>query len=368
MTRPGPSPRSDRGRPEDRWLSLSLPPDPLRAPGVILLPLRAFLGITFCFAGLQKLANKNFLNSASPASIQAQIIAYERTSPIHRLLAVLAHFGPLVGLGIAFAELAVGLGALLGLWTRLSALLGMAITFGLFLTVSFHSNPYYTGADIVWFFAWTPLLLAGSGGVWSLDAVIEAFVAHRVAGLRRAPDPEDVARRTVVLKGLTAGAVGAGALVFGGIVAAVGRAMGGPAARSTTTPNLGPGAGTSPSTTAAPAPTTTAASSGSKPAGVAIGPARDVPAGGAASFQDPGSGDPALVIQPARGEFVAFDAICPHAGCTVEYAASDGVLVCPCHGSQFSAKSGAVEVGPAQTGLRAIKIAEGSDGQLYVQS
>jgi len=32
----------------------------LRQPGWVLLPLRAFLGFTFCYAGLQKLANPDF--------------------------------------------------------------------------------------------------------------------------------------------------------------------------------------------------------------------------------------------------------------------------------------------------------------------
>jgi len=44
------------------------------APDVLgraLLPLRAFLGFTFCFAGLQKLANPRFFDAADPASIQA---------------------------------------------------------------------------------------------------------------------------------------------------------------------------------------------------------------------------------------------------------------------------------------------------------
>ncbi len=52
--------------------------------------------------------------------------------------------------------------------------------FTLFLTVSFHSSPYYTGADIVFVFAWIPLVLAGSGGVLSLDGVIAARVAERI--------------------------------------------------------------------------------------------------------------------------------------------------------------------------------------------
>jgi len=102
-------------------------------------------------------------------------------------------------------------------------------------------------------------------------------------------------------------------------------------------------------------------------AGTAIGPARDVPIGGAASFQDPTSGDPALVLQPLAGHFVAYDAICPHAGCTVGYSPAAKLLVCPCHGSQFNPDNGHVEVGPATRGLGSIAVSEGPDGQLYVR-
>jgi thiosulfate dehydrogenase [quinone] large subunit len=41
--------------------------------GRALLPLHAFLGFTFCFADLQKLANPRFFDAADPASIQAQL-------------------------------------------------------------------------------------------------------------------------------------------------------------------------------------------------------------------------------------------------------------------------------------------------------
>ena len=142
-----------------------------------MLPLRAFLGFTFCFAGLQKLANPNFLNAASPSSIQAQLIASIRISPLHLLLGHLLRFAVPIGILIALAELAVGLGTLLGLWTRVAAAGGAVLALTLFLTVSFHSSPYYTGADIVFFFAWIPLIVAGSGGVLSLDSVIASRVA-----------------------------------------------------------------------------------------------------------------------------------------------------------------------------------------------
>jgi thiosulfate dehydrogenase [quinone] large subunit len=92
-----------------------------------------------------------------------------------------------------------------------------------------------------------------------------------------------------------------------------------------------------------------------------------VPVGQAASFQDPASGDPAIVIQPQAGTFLAFDAVCPHAGCTVQYDPSAKIIVCPCHGSQFNASTGAVELGPAVTGLARIAIAKGANGQLYAK-
>ena len=154
------------------------PPD-AQVLGRVLLPLRAFLGFTFCFAGLQKLANPRFFDAADPASIQAQLAGAAHRSPIHALISPLTHVAVPLGIVIAFGELAVGVGTLLGLRARLAAAGGVALSLMLFLTVSFHASPYYTGADIVFAFAWTPLLLAGSGPVLSLDAAIADWAARR---------------------------------------------------------------------------------------------------------------------------------------------------------------------------------------------
>lgn len=320
--------------------------------GRALLPLRAFLGFTFCFAGLQKLANPGFFQASNPGSIQAQLTGAARRSPIHALISPLTHLAVPLGLLIAVAELAIGLGTLLGLWQRLAAAGGVALSLMLFLTVSFHASPYYTGADIVFAFAWTPLLLAGGGPLLSADAAIAARARR---GSRRMSAAE-ASRRDVVLKGtVTAVAAGAG-LILGGAVAGLGRLAGGTKNNSGTA-QLSP-------TQSVPAPSASGAG-GSHPAGTAIGPAKDVPVGGSASFADPRTGDPSIVIQATAGKFVAFDAVCPHAGCTVGYDQSAAVIVCPCHGSQFNAASGAVETGPAPTGLNPITIAKGSNGQLY---
>lgn len=334
-------------------------------PSVVLLPLRAFLGVTFLFAGLQKLANPNFFRSASPISIHAQLVAAGRTSPIKGLLHHILSVSTPLGLVIALAEVAIGLGVLAGVMTRVAAIGGMLLAFGLFLTVSFHSSPYYTGADIVFVFAFTPFLIAGAGRFTAMEGV--RWVAQRYQARSLDVLAVDEERRRVVVTGSLAAA----GLILAGLAAGLGRLVGG-TKPPRSGPNLSAGGSTSttvrssPSTTAAPSPaTTTAPKLGGSPNGTKIGPASDVPVGGAASFQDPASGDPAIVIQATAGHFVAFDAVCPHAGCTVGYSSSQKLIVCPCHGSVFNPTSGAVEQGPAPSGLQTIAISEGSDGQLY---
>jgi thiosulfate dehydrogenase [quinone] large subunit len=326
--------------------------------GRALLPLRAFLGFTFCFAGLQKLANPGFFQASNPGSIQAQLAGAVRRSPVHALVSPLTHVAVPLGLLIAIAELAIGIGTLLGLWQRLAAAGGVALSLLLFLTVSFHSSPYYTGADIVFVFAWTPLLLAGAGPVWSADAAIAARARARRGSQQISA--EDASRREVVLKGTMTAMAAVAGLVLSGVVAGLGRLAGGTKNSTTGTPLTAP-----PSSASVPQGPTASGSGAGHPAGTAIGPAKDVPVGGAASFTDPGSGDPSIVIQAKAGKFVAFDAVCPHAGCTVGYDQTAAVIVCPCHGSQFNAVTGAVESGPAPTGLKPITIAEGGNGQLY---
>ncbi|HSZ36392.1 MAG TPA: Rieske (2Fe-2S) protein [Acidimicrobiales bacterium] len=387
--------------------------------GWALLPLRAFLGVTFVFAGLQKLANPGFFNASNPASIQAQLTAAQRISPIHGVLGPISHVSVLVGLVIAFGEVAIGLGTLLGFLARAAAAGGLILSLLLFLTVSYHSHPYYTGSDIVFVFAWMPLVIAGAGGVLSADGVlahrvragmgaepqavtpVDFAVVRRVCGqfedgrcearngqpcapgpcpfLAQQPprarriDQNELDRRTLLATGGAAAALSAVVLVGGGLVAGLGRLFGGSSGGPSTpalgaaTSTAGSTAASSTTTPAADTPsTTTSTAAPSTPSGTKIGPAKDVPVGGAASFQDPSSGDPSLVVQPVAGTYLAFDAVCPHAGCTVDYSSTSRLFVCPCHGSEFNGRTGAVEVGPAQSGLTQLRIAEGSDGQLYV--
>src|SRR3954464_10672064 len=142
--------------------------DRLRQPGWLILPLRAFLGVTFLYASLQKLANPGYLNPSDPQSVVGQMQSLRHVSPIGPLLGLSLHAPTLVGLSIAGGELAVALGVLVGLWTRLAALGGMALSLTFLLTVSWHTTPYYYGSDIVFFFAWMVIALLGAGNVLSL--------------------------------------------------------------------------------------------------------------------------------------------------------------------------------------------------------
>jgi thiosulfate dehydrogenase [quinone] large subunit len=408
--------RRSQGR-DTRWLAFSPPPRALLLAGWALLPLRAFLGFTFLFAGLQKLANPNFFNASNPAGIQAQLIAAQRFSPLHPILGHLLHLATPLGIGIAVGEVAVGLGTLLGLWTRAAAAGGALISLSLFLTVTWQVSPYYTGADLAYIMAWLPLIVAGSGGVLSLDAVIAAKARHdlhepgpetvpiafsavqQVCGQyeegyckarggeecrshgcpflvqHRQSDAEVpvVQRRRLVLGGAAVAAAGVVGAVVIGTAAGVGRAVGGakalpPGERTLTTTGGGSGSTSSGGTGGSTGGTGGSTSSGGGSAsGHKLGPASQVPVGNAASFTDPSSGDPGIVLHLTQDNFVAYDAVCPHAGCTVGYSSAAQILVCPCHGSEFNPTDGGVVQGPASRGLNSIPV-KVTDGELYVDT
>ena len=147
----------------------------LRLQDRILLPLRLFLGITFIYAGIQKLTDPQYFNRSAPGYIGKQIIAFANRSPIHNFLITVAvphatFFGALVALG----EIAIGIGALVGFLLRPASFFGMLLSLMFFLSASWNIYPYFYGADIVFVFAWITLLLAGPlrSGLPTLDAIL----------------------------------------------------------------------------------------------------------------------------------------------------------------------------------------------------
>ena len=382
----------------------------LRQPGWLILPLRGFLAITFIYAGLQKLANPTYLNPNNPSSVVGQMRLLRHVSPIGPLLGLSLHAPTLVGLLIAFGELAVGVGVLLGLWTRLAALGGMALSLTFLLTVSWRTTPYYYGSDIVFLFAWTVLAGFGAGNVLSLDGWLRQR-ARAAAGLRPLPAlvsieaprlreicsrgdvcgirptgacgrqhcgifpvaehlrPQvaaNVDQQRLVLGRRAVLATGLAAVATGGLTAWFGRLAGGTSNGRQSA--LGQGASTpdaQPSTHASAASAKSTPTPGQKLPGTAIGRASQVPVGQAGRFTDPASGNPAYVVHTSGANFVAFSAVCTHAGCTVEYSPSNSQFVCPCHGGTYDARTGQVLAGPPPSPLPPIQV-HVIDGEIRV--
>jgi thiosulfate dehydrogenase [quinone] large subunit len=335
--------------------------------GGSLLVLRAFLGFTFCFAGMQKLANRAFFQASNPSGIQAQI--KDSNTPVGHLVAGSVHIAVFLGIVIAFSELAIGLGTLFGLFSRVAAVGGMLLALSFFLTVSYNDNPYYYGPDIVFVFAWTPLIIGGAGAL-SFDGAFARMKSREVAEASSAATQSvelvetGVSRRVAVAKMATAMLIAGFTLFCGGVSAAAGRVFAKSAGNGETgVPTIGsstttPGKGGSTTQTT----TTTPASVGK---GKLLAASTAVSLGGAAGFTDPFTGLPAYCVQPKSGDFLGFSAVCTHEGCTVQFVKSVEEFQCPCHGSRFSAATGAVLQGPAAAPLPSIEI-KLADGNLYV--
>ena len=135
-----------------------------------LLPLRVFLGVTFIYAGLDKITNSDFMKSSGAGSLGDTMRSVRDSSAIPALVDLALKSPVGFGYAIAFGELAVGLGTLFGLLGRVAALGGALISLSLWLTVSWASDPYYYGNDLAYLMAWLPLVLAGTPYL-SLDAI-----------------------------------------------------------------------------------------------------------------------------------------------------------------------------------------------------
>ncbi|WP_055567594.1 DoxX family protein [Streptomyces atriruber] len=146
-----------------------------------LLPLRIFLGITFIYAGLDKLTDSTFMQASGAGSIGAQMEGVRDISAIPALVDLSLKSPVGFGYAIALGELAVGIGTLIGLFARVAALGGALISLSLWLTVSWYEEPYYYGNDLAYLMAWLPLVLAGAS-VLSVDSL-------RAARRRSTPGP-----------------------------------------------------------------------------------------------------------------------------------------------------------------------------------
>jgi thiosulfate dehydrogenase (quinone) large subunit len=301
--------------------------------------LRAFLGVTFLYAGVQKLLDAGFLHQGSPTYIGTQLEGFAQGTPAAGLMHVLARWPLATGLGVALVETAIGVATLLGVAPIAAAFAGAAINLTLLLSATWHVHPYFLGSDSIYAVAWVALALA----------IREREPATAPARRPVAAVLDGGIGRRQVLRG---GVVGALSVVAVGLAAAfatpvptawqrsVRDTAGGP-------PSSRPSSGPSPST---------APSHELQPRGTTIGNVSDLPVGSAVGFTAPGIG-PAALVRLADDRIVAYSRICTHAGCEVGYDPSARLLVCPCHGAEFDPANGAEPVaGPTSTPLQMIDV------------
>lgn len=334
-----------------------------------LFPLRLFLGVTFTYAGIQKLTDPGFFQPGATTYIGTQLHGFAAGTPGGFILRTFALPHPeLAGAGVAVAEILIGLLVTAGLFTRWASAAGLGLNFLLFLTASWHTTPYFLGPDLVFSFAWLPLALAGASGQPALDNLLRQPTPAFTRRTRlRPPPPEtqraaaaaDTSTRRVVLAefaGMALAIAGISALVKGPYSPAKTFASGGQGTSGgsgvggATGSGEGAGAGGG-------------ARSPSLPEGaVELGPSKRLPAGQAATYSDPSDGSPDILIRDSEGNLKAFSAVCTHAGCTVGY--EGGVIYCPCHGGEYNPETGEVVAGPPPTGLAPRRVVE-SGGNIY---
>lgn len=299
---------------------------PTITPGMALFPLRLFLGGTFVYAGIQKLSDPGFLNTAAPTYIGTQLEGFADGTPGRFLLEPALSHAAAAGVGVALLEIMVGALVLMGVLVRPAAAVGLALNLVLFLTATWHTSPYFLGSDIVFVFAWLPFVLAGAEGQPTASALLE----------RRSVRPA-TAGRVLSRRALFANALGLAGLVTAAAAAAS------TLARGTYHPPPRPRATRGPGD---------------------LGPASALAPGDSRAYTDPTSGEAALVIRRPDGKLYALSAVCTHAGCDLEY--SGDALNCPCHNSTFDVRTGAPERGPARRPLATAKVVE-QDGRIVAR-
>ncbi|WP_063631654.1 DoxX family protein, partial [Streptomyces himastatinicus] len=144
-------------------------PDRRMNLGVVLLPLRIFLGFISVYAGMGKLSDPVYFDGGERGSMVTWLQSLNPW-PIAEPLRDLALEHPVgAGLTVAFLQIVVGVLTVLGLWQRLAACVGAVLSAALILTVSWRTVPVYDAPDIIYLAAWSPLIIAGAP-VYSADA------------------------------------------------------------------------------------------------------------------------------------------------------------------------------------------------------
>ncbi|MFF5448215.1 DoxX family membrane protein [Streptomyces sp. NPDC012888] len=205
-------------------------PDRRMNLGVVLLPLRVFLGFISIYAGMGKLCDPVYFDGGERGSMVTWLHTLHPWALAEPLRDFALQHPVGAGLTVAFLQVIVGVLTVFGLWQRFAACLGALLSAALLMTVSWKTVPAYDAPDIIYLAAWSPLVIAGAP-VYSLDARLTGE-AWRTLGPR-----SEVwrLRRRVLRRGALM------ATVVVGLTLLIGSLLGGAVRSSTVVTVPGPG-------------------------------------------------------------------------------------------------------------------------------
>jgi len=147
--------------------------------GVVLLPLRIFLGFISIYAGMGKLCDPVYFDGGKRGSMVKWLDTLHPWEVAEPLRQFALHHPVGSGLVIAFLQVIVGVLTILGCWQRVAAAVGALLSAALLLTVSWKSVPAYDAPDIIYLAAWSPLIIAGAP-VYSIDGRLAGSAWRRL--------------------------------------------------------------------------------------------------------------------------------------------------------------------------------------------
>ena len=136
--------------------------------GIVLLPLRVFLGFVSIYAGMGKLCDRVYFDGGARGSMVTWLASLHPWATAEPLRDIALNHPVGAGLSIAFLQVVVGVLTVFGLWQRVAASFGATLSIALLVTVSWRTVPVYDAPDFIYLAAWSPLVIAGAP-VYSID-------------------------------------------------------------------------------------------------------------------------------------------------------------------------------------------------------
>lgn len=170
-----PRPRDRRGEPvKHAWY-----PGRRMNLGTVLLPLRVFLGFISIYAGMGKLCDRVYFDGGERGSMVTWLRSLHPWALAEPLRDAALNHPVGAGLSIAFLQVVVGVLTVCGLWQRVAAAFGAALSAALLVTVSWRTVPVYDAPDFIYLAAWSPLIIAGAP-VYSIDGHLASDAWRRL--------------------------------------------------------------------------------------------------------------------------------------------------------------------------------------------